>query len=81
MQPLSELAKPDVDDLMRHMLGVTGRVAVELSTDIHKRSGGNPFFAKADHGRVEEALDVSGDSVELVGDLTQQQVEFPRPWR
>ena len=46
MQPLSELAKPDVDDLMRHMLGVTGRVAVDLSTDIHKRSGGNPFFAK-----------------------------------
>ena len=66
-EKLSELARQDIDELMRAYMGVSGRVDVPLSTAITSKSGGNPFFAKGFIQSIVEQglLDTSHDQIAL----------------
>ena len=76
---LTELQRPDIDELMRAMLGVRGRVDVALSSTIQSRSGGNPLFAIGFVQSMQErgVLDLSQDRIELKDGLDVNSLEFP----
>ena len=79
LESLTELTRPDIDELIRNQLGVTGQVEYTLSSAITTRSGGNPFFAKGFVTSFVEqgVLDISKDKIELAEGMRIADVDFP----
>ena len=71
--------RTDIDELIRHQLGVTGQVEHALSSAITMRSGGNPFFAKGFVTSFVEqgVLDISRGKIELAEGMRIADVDFP----